>query len=270
MSLDVFTFMILLRRASCPPASFFLVVLSYWSSPTMNCCQFRESKFEGSTCKTNHLLLFPRPPAMADIQSLPSLQQLLLFLGNLYPVLRPCLQDLQDLFGRLVDLQDVSQRHLVSQLQGLAASEDTCQHLSTLVDTCRAVPHRRHDVLGSLQQSVVVDVDFCFVVLPHPPATISGDKGRGRCCLRAGASVALPFPMCSNPGMTGSAAAGFSSCLSPSFAAFPPSPREFRSSTSSFLIACCWTSPVSFSFFPPFSLSLVLLPTLAFSTFTTV
>mmetsp|Transcript_2477 Transcript_2477/g.7827 ORF Transcript_2477/g.7827 Transcript_2477/m.7827 type:complete len:245 (+) Transcript_2477:52-786(+) len=244
MSLDVFTFMILLRRASCPPASFFLVVLSYWSSPTMNCCQFRESKFEGSTCKTNHLLLFPRPPAMADIQSLPSLQQLLLFLGNLYPVLRPCLQDLQDLFGRLVDLQDVSQRHLVSQ--------------------------RRHDVLGSLQQSVVVDVDFCFVVLPHPPATISGDKGRGRCCLRAGASVALPFPMCSNPGMTGSAAAGFSSCLSPSFAAFPPSPREFRSSTSSFLIACCWTSPVSFSFFPPFSLSLVLLPTLAFSTFTTV
>mmetsp|Transcript_2470 Transcript_2470/g.7761 ORF Transcript_2470/g.7761 Transcript_2470/m.7761 type:complete len:269 (+) Transcript_2470:52-858(+) len=170
MSLDVFTFMILLRRASCPPASFFLVVLSYWSSPTMNCCQFRESKFEGSTCKTNHLLLFPRPPAMADIQSLPSLQQLLLFLGNLYPVLRPCLQDLQDLFGRLVDLQDVSQRHLVSQLQGLAASEDTCQHLSTLVDTCRAVPHRRHDVLGSLQQSVVVDVDFCFVVLPHPPS----------------------------------------------------------------------------------------------------
>mmetsp|Transcript_2475 Transcript_2475/g.7811 ORF Transcript_2475/g.7811 Transcript_2475/m.7811 type:complete len:243 (+) Transcript_2475:52-780(+) len=144
MSLDVFTFMILLRRASCPPASFFLVVLSYWSSPTMNCCQFRESKFEGSTCKTNHLLLFPRPPAMADIQSLPSLQQLLLFLGNLYPVLRPCLQDLQDLFGRLVDLQDVSQRHLVSQ--------------------------RRHDVLGSLQQSVVVDVDFCFVVLPHPPS----------------------------------------------------------------------------------------------------
>mmetsp|Transcript_2469 Transcript_2469/g.7756 ORF Transcript_2469/g.7756 Transcript_2469/m.7756 type:complete len:191 (+) Transcript_2469:52-624(+) len=170
MSLDVFTcktniiflptsssspslsFMILLRRASCPPASFFLVVLSYWSSPTMNCCQFRESKFEGSTCKTNHLLLFPRPPAMADIQSLPSLQQLLLFLGNLYPVLRPCLQDLQDLKqpchimpSKLArtSLEDsstcrMSPNDILSLnckvWQQVRTLVNTCRHLSTLVE----------------------------------------------------------------------------------------------------------------------------------------
>jgi len=168
------------------PPTFFLVVLSYWSSPTMNCRQVRSKQ------QTRYMYLLPvqrvqvrrlnlqnqSPPPLPTTsrhgrhpkssvaaaaspvprESLPRSASLLAGSpGSETAMSHHAEQTSKNLFGRLVDLQDVSQRHLVSQLQGLAASEDTCQHLSTLVDTCRAVPHRRHDVLGSLQQSVVVD-----------------------------------------------------------------------------------------------------------------